>query len=1196
MTTIADVLSVRDQFARSANLERDADLAEPLDGYVVTARALDVVERMTSAVMGPAGGAWSITGPYGSGKSSLALLFDAAFGPAGKARERALQKISDTSTGTAEDLLRALSRHRSRKHGFYRALVTADREPVARTVLRGLHSAVVRRHGKVPGSAEFAAASLLKLAQRRVNRAEAAVDPSVSELVEIARCMATNAPLLIVIDEFGKNLEAAGRDDASDTYLLQRLAEAGQGAGLPIFVVTLQHLSFEEYLADAGDRQRRDWAKVQGRFVDIAFTESATQTRALIAQAFGVQDDQLRGRVKVWAGGHADALTAAGITDLFDAHEIAKCWPLHPVSTLVLPELCNRFGQHERSLFSFLAGSEPGTVASLAADVVLSPTGELPSVGPEAVYDYFMDAGGAGTSTVGRSSRWTEISTRLRDANGLSVAEQRVAKTVALLNLVSASGAVRASAPVLQLVDPESSDRLDDLEQRGLVTYRSFADEYRVWQGTDVNVAELTAAAHERIADQPLHQVLNDIFELEPIVAARHSAQNDTLRLFRRRFVHGDETVKPPAALDAIDGDVLLVTGTEGNVPTLADEGLLDNGRSLRSSDSPWALRTKPVVAALPDDVSELERAAREVAALDDVLATSQVETDWVARREIGERLTLARLQLESAVTAVFETDSCRWILLDGSAGVPLQPGRGSAPLSEAADIAYPDSPRVPNEMVNRSELTSHGAKARRILHEAMIEHGADIRLGLKGYGPEVAMYEAVLKHSGVHGPNGASGKLVFRKPPIPSASKRLVSESESEAAQVRLVPAWEAIEQAFEAAKSSRLNVRDLHALLAAPPYGVKAGVIPVIITAALLARADRMAIYEHGTFQLGLSPELSERMVRNPQHFEVKHFANVSGRRRDALNALAARFGIDARLKGQRVGNVLAVTLYLAGRMRRLEHWTRRTSHLSAEALAVRDALNEATEPDVLLFELLPAALGHEPISPERKPATAPDDSSAGDLETFADRLAVCIDELISRCRSMIGELFEELLAAAGERTRLAVSGPAAGLVDEVLDRDIRAFVLALSNEVYDDNHDWMASVATVLAKKAPTEWSDDDLTRVRAELPQRLAAFNRLRALHAEQRAVSGKPFDSLRMTVTHPSGSEVVRLVDIAQDESDAVQAAVDQLLDSLTERVGSRQRAHHVALAELGKRLLDLTIAVGISPVYGSMLPKVVSHG
>lgn len=1192
MTTMADVLSVRSQFARSANFERDADSAAPLDGYVVTARALDVVERVTAAAHGAAGGAWSITGPYGSGKSSLGLLLDAVFGPGGTARESAISKIADASPVAVDELQRALARHRSRSHGFYRALVTADREPVARTVLRGLHRAVVRRHGKVPGSAEFSASSLLKLAQRRVNRADEPVDPSVSELMEIARSMASRAPLLIVIDEFGKNLEAAGHDESSDTYLLQRLAEAGQGSGLPIFVVTMQHLSFEEYLADVDDHRRRDWAKVQGRFVDIAFTESPAQTRGLIARAFCVGDEALQQRIDDWAMSHAKSLASAGITDLSDPDAIAACWPLHPVSTLVLPELCNRFGQHERTLFSFLAGGESGTVASLVAGIGLGSTGELPSIGPEAVYDYFMATGGAGVSAVGRSSRWSEIASRLRDANGLSAAEQRVAKAVALLNLISASGAVRASAPVLQLVDPASNEVLAGLEQRGLVTYREFADEYRVWQGTDINVAELTAAARDRIADQPLHRVLSAVYELDPVVAARHSAQNDTVRLFRRRFTQGNETGEPPAALGAVDGELLLVTSPDGGVPTLSEEAFRPGDHSRSAADERWNLRSKPVVVAVPHDVTELALAAREVAALSDVLSSPQVETDWVARREIGERLASARADLETTASSAFSTDSCRWMLLDGSAGVQLRPGRGSAPLSEAADLAYPEAPRVPNEMLNRSVLTSQGAKARRVLLEAMIEHSAEYRLGLTGYGPEVAMYEAALSHSGVHRPNKAGGAPVFGRPRV---RKRAVSESAERIHQVRVIPVWEAIDDAFDAAKSSRLNVRDLYTTLASPPYGVKAGVLPLIVTAALLARADRMAIYEHGTFQLGLSPELSERMVRNPEHFEVKHFANVSGHRRDALNALAERFGIDASLNDRRVGNVLAVTLHLASRMRRLEQWTRRTSHLTAEALAVRDALNEATEPDVLLFELLPVALGYGPIVPGEVAAKAPD-GSVTIHAPFADSLACCIDELTSRCHSMIGSLCEELLAAAGERTRLAVSGPAAGLVDEVLDRDMRAFVLALSNDVYDDDHDWMASVATVLAKKAPAEWNDDDLAKVRTELPHHLAAFNRLRALHADHRAVGGAPFDALRMTVTHPSGSEAVRLVDIAQDEGEVVKNAVDQLLDSLTTDVGSRQRAHHVALAELGKRLLVQFDKPNISPVQDSMLRKVVGHG
>jgi len=1193
VTTLADVLAVRSQFARSANFERDAESTESLDGYVVTSRALDVVSRVAEAASGPAGGAWSVTGPYGSGKSSLGLLLDAAFGPPCIARERALGKISEASTAAGDAVLQALSNHRARSHGFYRALVTADREPVARTVLRGLHRAVVRRHGKIPGSAEFPASSVLKLAQRRVGRKEDPVDPSVSELVDIASCMASRAPVLIVIDEFGKNLEAARDDESSDTYLLQRLAEAGQGTGLPIFVITLQHLSFEEYLADVDDRRRRDWAKVQGRFVDIAFTESAAQTRALIAQAFDVGDD-IRSHINVWAESHAQALASAGITDLSDPAAIASCWPLHPVSTLVLPELCNRFGQHERTLFSFLAGNESGTVATLASGIDMDAAGELPSIGPEAVYDYFMGTDGAGVSVTGRSSRWMEIASRLRDANGLTDAGQRLAKSVALLNLVSASGAVRASASVLQLVDPESSTVLSGLEQRGLVTYRAFADEYRIWQGTDVNVVELTAAAHDQIADQPLHRVLETVHALEPMVAARHSAQNDTVRLFRRRFAHGDETVEPPAALDTVDGDLLLVTNADGEIPTLSDTALSSFADARNASGQEWNLRSKPVVVALPDDIGDLDRAAREVAALSDVLAAPQVKADWVARREVGERLASARSQLDAAVSQAFSTDACRWKLLDSGAGVPLSPGRGSAPLSEAADHSYPYAPRVPNEMLNRSDLTSQGAKARKILLTAMIEHSVEYRLGLKGYGPEVAMYEAGLKHAGLHRPNRAGGNLAFGKPRIRSNSK--VTEGLKQIEQIRFAPVWGAIEGAFESAKKSRLNIRDLYFTLALPPYGVKAGVIPVVVTAALLARADRIAIYEHGTFQLGLSPELSERMVRNPEHFEIKHFANISGQRRNALDVLAARFGIEAGLGGRRVGNVLAVTLYLAARMRGLEQWTRRTSHLSADALAVRDALNEATEPDVLLFELLPVALGFAPIAARRKGGRPQQRSRKGELEAFADGLARCIDELTSRCRLMVGELRDELLAAAGERTRLAVSGPAAGLADEVLDRDVRAFVLALSNDVYDDDLDWMASVATVLAKKAPAEWNDDDLAAVRVELPRRLAAFNRLKALHNERLAMGGVPFDVLRVTFTDPSGAEESRLVQVTQEERRSVENAVDHMLKSIRRIVGSDQRAYHAALTILGKGLLESAGSPDIRHAHTPMLAKVVGDG
>lgn len=156
MTALADKLRVSARFARSANLERDVTNTEPLDGYVVTARAIDIVERLAgTAANGAAGGAWSITGPYGSGKSSLAVLLDGVFGEAGEVRDKALALITDVAPDVAAVVHQAHAAHGTQASGFHRAVVTASREPISYTLVRALHSAILRHYGKIPPNSKF---------------------------------------------------------------------------------------------------------------------------------------------------------------------------------------------------------------------------------------------------------------------------------------------------------------------------------------------------------------------------------------------------------------------------------------------------------------------------------------------------------------------------------------------------------------------------------------------------------------------------------------------------------------------------------------------------------------------------------------------------------------------------------------------------------------------------------------------------------------------------------------------------------------------------------------------------------------------------------------------------------------------------------------------------------------------------------
>ena len=1131
MPILADYVKVLPRFARSANLERDSAELGPLDGYIITARATEAVERILGvAATKRSGRAWSLTGPYGSGKSSLALFLNALLGPSGDVQNTAAALLDAAKSELSPLLSKAHGNHDTQGSGFHRALVTAAREPLTYTVLRGLHRAVLEAHGGIPPAGVFAAAGALESALE-----DAASDdprrtgPSPTALVDVAKCLAKDRPLLLVIDEFGKNLEAIGDSSEADPYLLQQLAEAGQGSGLPIFLLTLQHLSFEDYLSHTKKAQRREWAKIQGRFESIPYTESAGQTRAFIGSAFHVESS-IRARIEEWAAARAKAMRSLGMSDLADAEMVASWYPLHPLVAAVLPELCNRYGQHERTLFSFLTSAEPASASSFLERTRVPRHGRLPFLGLATVYDYFV-ANGTITGSAGDRSRWTEIATRLRDAPNLTGTQKRLAKAVAILNLVSTTGVLRASRRVLAEAESEADDILSQLETEGIVTYRDFAGEYRIWQGTDIDIHRLLDVARARIQRQALVDVLAEIDDPRPMVAARHSAENDILRVFSRRYVEGNEPVDPLTPFSDFDGEILLVVGS-AELPKVA--------MTSRAA--------KPVVAVLPADLTRFDEAAREVAAVRMVMTESAVSNDWVARRELAERLAQAQREFEDVSRSTFQDTTCRWMLLGPETATELEGGRGSAALSKACDAVFRFTPRVRNEILNRTKVTSQGAKARRVLLESMIERESSPNLALGGYGPEVAMYRAFLRRTGLHRFDRETSTWMFRCP-----------------TDKALAEAWAVVEGEFERATRRRVNLKDIYAALMSPPVGMKRGVVPVFVTAALITRSEDIALYEHGTFAPVLVPELSERMIRNPGHFEVKHFANTTGARLQVVEAVAGRLGVRPALGRVRVENVLAIVGQLVARARRLDRFTRRTRTLRAETLEVRDALFRAVEPDELLFQDLPRALGLRAVS-----ASAVEYPSA---DFFADKLAGAVDELSWCHNELLARLLEDLFEESGETSRLAISGQAKALEDEVLNPDVRAFVLTLANDTVDMDADWIAAIATVVAGKAPSEWTDADLNRFRPVLSRRVAAFQRLVALHVDRRADGGGPFMPYRLTLTRPDGNEHVGLVGVDDKDHRLVSDILDMSLRELVARMGSEKRALSALMAIVAEKLL-----------------------
>jgi hypothetical protein len=129
---------------------------------------------------------------------------------------------------------------------------------------------------------------------------------------------------------------------------------------------------------------------------------------------------------------------------------IEKVYPLHPLSALVLPTLCQRYAQNDRSLFTFLTSSEPLSFRNFLEEVRVKDD-NLPSHKLYQVYDYFIEAAGMGLASRPNLQRWVEIQDLISDAKRLEEDSLRVLKTIGILNLITVTGSMRATRTLVSL-------------------------------------------------------------------------------------------------------------------------------------------------------------------------------------------------------------------------------------------------------------------------------------------------------------------------------------------------------------------------------------------------------------------------------------------------------------------------------------------------------------------------------------------------------------------------------------------------------------------------------------------------------------------------------------------------------------------------------------------------------------------------
>lgn len=1075
-------------FRRSTRLERDGTSAG-LQGYIPTPRGLELLCQLLDALASTDYKAFSLTGPYGSGKSSFAVFLSALFEPKCSDAHRAAMALLEAESSPLAYSLRVMrERLEVVEDGFVVIKVTARRAPL----LSILREALVSSLDQLAGLGDL---------QHRVRNILASEQLEERELVKAIKAICQERPMLLCIDEFGKALEwfSEHRSRVGDLYVLQQLIEQSEDRkGKPLALVTLQHLAFDDYAADAAGLRQREWAKIQGRFRDFPFSDSSQTTGFLMSRCLQRLDlDQPDATESVWD--KAKELQLINQLSL----QFEALAPLHPLTAVLLPELCSKYGQHERSLFKFLGSTDEGSLQWLIQ------SGELVDgwVMPWHLYDYFLASAGSTSALPSLAQRWIEIQTRLRDAVGLTAFELEILKTIGLFNLCSSSGALRANKTLLSWVLEERAPKgysldaaIHQLSSTGFITYREHADELRIWRGSDFELGEQIRLLMASYRKEPLDQLLSSTLALDPLIATRHSQQRCVVRLFQQCYAssRSDLSCLKPGFSDP---DGLLVWWVSDQDPS-----------DLKLPS--WAPAVVLVKIERPADLRQL---VSYVYAYQTLLKSEVIpDQDWVAQREAQERLSVSLQRLQEQVLPLLQVHptSSVQVLKPLTAEVPPTGHRSCAALlSDVCDQVYFQTPHIPNEMLTRRELTSQGAKARRMLIEAMASRAKDYSCGItKGYGPERAMYDAIVGSHGLQ----KDGDGLCR--PVESSD---------------LVPIYDSMDQFFRCAQKNKRRISELWYRLKAPPFGLKDGPVPVILSHYLLLHDDHIGLYEDERFIPGIDTAVIERLTKNPETFSCSSFQLEDIRKAYVVQLLKA---LDIRSSGE-------ITLLYAVKqlLRRVRHWpnySRYTQSVTSRAISLRKACLGAKEPDKFLFVDLPKAVGV-------------DDLSMSDIKRTVSAIAKALSELDDCFVAMLDEMglaIGKMLNVMSGSVRNDVAPRASRLKDQILDPKLRAFALALSDQELVADSDWLQRVGLSVLGRAPSEWIDADVTRFHMMLSELAPAFRRLEALHFNRQRDGQKGFKSVRVGITTSDGADSQRIISIPDEHALTLQAFVDRILE------------------------------------------------
>lgn len=950
---------------RSVQVENDLENSIIAENYVVTAQSRACLGRILLRIKDSSfGRSWTLTGPYGSGKSFFSLFLMNLACSTQSGYQNAFDKLSIIDPVLSNQIKKDLNLNESK--GLLPVAITGFRSSFQECLKKGFIKTIDR----------LKISSLHSLSKELEGWTYQTDSRTIIQWMRSFKSVITSPEnnylgLLIVFDEMGKPLEyAASHPEETDIYLLQEIGEFFNRSGdKPMVFIGILHQSFDRYATAVDQVTRKEWIKVQGRFEDISFQEPFAQQTRLLARAIepvnNGKTSTLIPEIKQIAENSIEAgwcPLLMGSAEFVDICQVS--YPFHPSTLVVLPYLFKRLAQNERSIFAYLVSYEPYGFQEFLRSHTISEFLRLPDL-----FDYLVANFQSKLYASNRARALTESLERLNSSSNLTGLETEIVKTIGLLSWLSEVSTLQPTENLIisalvsrQNISTEIRQALEHLKRQSVIVFRRFNHTYAIWQGSDVDMEERMEQAQRQVSGAfNLAEAVQLYLPPRPFVARRHSYQTGTLRFFEVRYIdkaslNSMEFLPKPGASGLL---ILCLTSSPAEITEFADW-----------AEQPLLIEADGILIGITKRTAHINELIYDLRCYHWIEEnTPELRDDKTAQKELFTQInsikTLIQSELEETISLynLANPTGCIWKHKGKNLSISSKDGISQV-LSKICDQRYKSSPKIRNELINRHLLSSQSAAARRNLIEAMLKKSTLPQMGIEGFPPERSVYESLIAFGGLHKQGGA-GKWEIVEPGTNDP--------------LNLRPVWKAIHDYIFITPPEARPVAELYKLLINAPFGITEGVLPVLLCAFLQVNREETTLYREGTLLAEPGVADWEVLLRRPDLFSVAG-CRVTGTRLAIVERISKGFG--------KAPKVMAIVRELIRQLKSLPEYAWKTNKISSEAIALRRAIELAQSPEILLFSDLPEALGLPPIGGEKL--------NYDELEEFFNNLNQVLAEL--------------------------------------------------------------------------------------------------------------------------------------------------------------------------------------------------------